>query len=178
MKTKISVLFLLALALFSCNKEKDDTIQIPYFIYETSFETDGTFDASGWTGAGFSASDDTPSEEDNFSLKIEPQWFPQAGLAEYTLTGISGEVFLDLQFYTKSIDWVGEVQVLHVMSNGETENILTEQLEEEEWTFKSFILELDIASEDSLMIKFIAGGTEVATGQVLIDQVKVMHLNP
>ena len=178
MKTRIGVLFMLSILFFSCQKEEEVTIQLPYFIYETSFETNGRFDTDGWTGKGFSASEDTPFPEDAFSLSLETEGFAPSGELERSITGLSGERSLELQFYAKTIFEVGEVQVIRRTPNNFKQVLLTEQISEEDWTYKSYIFEADLDEGDELILQFTTQGGTLDMGIMRLDRVKLYVLNP
>ena len=178
MKTEISIFFLLSLFVFSCQNDDDGIVAGPQMIYQTSFENNDVFDVSGWEGSGFSYASDTPFEGGSFSLQLEPQWLPQEGALERNFTGLEGDLSFDLQFYSKTIDWEGIVQVWKVDAEGNTQPLITQTLNEAEWTAQRITFPSIFTPEEQLFLKFSAGGTEVATGKVLIDLVQFKILNP
>ncbi|MGH1436895.1 MAG: hypothetical protein ACRBG0_20825 [Lewinella sp.] len=171
--TRIILLPLLALLFFSCKKESVDINQTPEaLVYSTSFEDQTTLEQEGWEGL-YTLLEDSPASGGSYSLALEPQWLPGVGEASYvpTLAG-SGNYHID--FWFKTINWDGTFVINKRLSGSdEEENLLTVSLTEEDWTFASHSLALDLAENESLVVYFSAGGTEVVTGKVLVDEFSI-----
>ena len=171
--TRIILLPLLAILFFSCEKEPTDINQIPEaLVYSTSFEDQTTLEQEGWKGL-YTLLEDSSASGGSYCLALEPQWLPSVGEASYVpLLAGSGNYHID--FWFKTVNWDGTfVMNKRLSGSDEEENLLTVSLTEEDWTFASHSFALDLAENESLVVYFSAGGTEVASGKVLVDEFSI-----
>lgn len=164
---------LLAIFLLSCEKESVNPNQnLETLVYTTSFEDQATLEQEGWDG-NYSLFEDSPASGGTYCLALEPQWLPSVGEAFYapTLT-TNGNYRLD--FWFKTINWDGTFFLNKRLAGSDSEeNLLTVSLTEETWTFASHSFVLDLAENETLVVYFSAGGTEVVSGKVLIDELSI-----
>ena len=171
--TRLLLFTLLPLFLFSCEKETVDPNQNPEtLVYSTSFEDQVTLDQEGWEGE-YSLLGDSPTGGGTYSLALEPQWLPSVGEAFYAPT-ITTNGNYRVDFWFKTINWDGTFFInKRLAGNDSEENLLTVSLTEESWTFASHSFALDLAENETLVVYFSAGGTEVVSGQVLVDELSI-----
>lgn len=171
--TRIILLPLLALFLFSCEKESVDPNQNPEtLVYSTSFEDQTALEQEGWQGE-YSLVEDSPTSGGPYCLALEPQWFPSIGQAFYTPT-ITANGNYRIDFWFKTINWDGTFLInKRLVGSDSEENLLTVSLTEEDWTFASHSFSLDLAENETLVVYFSAGGTEVVSGKVLVDELYI-----
>jgi hypothetical protein len=171
--TRLLLFTLLPLFLFSCEKETADPNQpLETLVYSTSFEDQAALDQEGWEGE-YSLQENSPTGDGTYCLALEPQWLPSVGEAFYTPT-LSSNGNYRVDFWFKTINWDGTLFLnKRLAGNDSEENLLTVSLTEESWTFASHSFALDLAENETLVIYFSAGGTEVVSGQVLIDELSI-----
>ncbi len=171
--TRFLLLPLLAILVFSCEEETVDPNQNQEtLVYTTSFEDQATLEQEGWEGI-YSLLEDSPTGGGTYCLALEPQWLPGVGEAFYA-PDITTNGNYRVDFWFKTINWDGTFFInKRLAGNDSEENLLTVSLTEEAWTFASHSFALDLAENESLVVYFSAGGTEVVSGQVLVDELSI-----
>ncbi|WP_367390777.1 hypothetical protein [Lewinella sp. LCG006] len=171
--TRIILLLLLSIQLLSCEKESANPNQNPEtLIYSTSFEDQTTLEEEGWEGV-YTLLEDSPASGGSYCLALEPQWLPGLGEAFYAPT-LSNNSNYRIDFWFKTINWEGTFLINKRLSGSDAEeNLLTISLTEEDWTFASHSFVLELAENETLVVYFSAGGTEVVSGKVLVDELSI-----
>jgi hypothetical protein len=167
------LLFILPLFLFSCEKETADPNQnTETLVYSTSFEDQTALEQEGWEGI-YTLLEDSPASGGSYCLTLEPQWLPSIGEAFYA-PAITTNGNYRIDFWFKTINWDGTFFInKRLVGSDSEENLLTVSLTEEDWTFASNSFALDLAEDETLVVYFSAGGTEVVSGKVLVDEFSI-----
>lgn len=167
--TRIISLLVLSAIFTTCEKDDIGPDQSPeILIYNTSFEDQSSLEEDEWMGTYSLVADASPDGGDS-CLALEPQWLPGVGAATIELNLPALSESYQLSFWSKTINWTGSFSIY--ARSGEEELVLVESsLSAEEWTLSSYEFSLNMLDVESIIITFSAGGTEVATGQVLVDE--------
>ncbi|HEY5370042.1 MAG TPA: hypothetical protein VIJ75_13755 [Hanamia sp.] len=177
MKNLLTTTILLTLlTVVSCKRD----VAIPQkengnLIINSSFENNGQQSFQGWTGSGYSFVNDVPTNGGQWALQLEPEWFPGEGYAETFITGYSGTNTFVLTCDTKTINWTGHIILRTKDINGTITNLQNITFNNSSWNTISLTTTVLLQQTDELIVHLSAGGTEVATGQVLFDNVKLQR---
>ncbi len=105
-----------------------------------------------------------------WSLKLTPGWFPQEGLAETYVTGISESGIFKLTVWMKSLkNWEGSVSI----GLNNTTNVKKASNNSAKWSLVTVLDTLSLKTTDTLFIRLSAGRTESALHTVLFDNVSL-----
>jgi hypothetical protein len=190
MKTMILFLAVMTMFLFSCRKDKN--VDLPSnsdnLIANPSFETiSHQPDYSGWTGTAylfdslghqnFPLVQDAPQGGGLWCVQVEPLWAPQEGFTETMLTGQTGTHNYQLTLWMKTIHWRGLIS-LEQWRNGQLIDDKNLSDTSSLWKRESLVNTMMVLPTDTLKIHFSAGYTEMISGQVRFDNVKLEIINP
>ena len=178
MKTLFTTIGLLTIfAATSCRK---DNAIVPSganenLITDSSFESNGQPSFQGWTGQSktYSFVNDVPTGGGQWSLQLEPCWFPCEGYAETFVTGFNGNYTFKLICDTKAINWTGQIILRKQNQSGTTIDLTKISFNNPAWTTVSLTTNVSLQTTDKLVVHLSAGGTEVANGQVLFDKINL-----
>jgi hypothetical protein len=175
MKTSLiaSILFAI-LSMSGC--KKDNTVPLisndeGNLITNPGFENSGQPSFEGWTGNNFTLVNDIPENGGEWALQLEPAWLPGEGYAEIYIDGQSGNCIFSLTCFTKSNDWPGEIIARKRDKNGTITDLESISFNNPVWTIESMTVNVTLQPTDQLIIHFSAGGTEVASGKILFDNI-------
>jgi hypothetical protein len=190
MKTKTYILIVMIIFVFSCKKDAQvgSTNNAGNLIANSSFETDAHQpDYNGWAGTAYLVDSlgnhnipliqDTPNGGGLWCVQLEPLWMPTEGYTESSVTGQTGTHIYKVTAWIKTINWIGSVS-LEQLRNGQL--IVNKQLTDSSsvWKQISLLDTLTVLSTDILKVHLSAGTTEVLSGKVRFDNVKLENTNP
>lgn len=185
MRNLFIILSFLAFLLTSCEDDSTNPINNnDNLIANLSFETsENKPDYSNWTGnafvydSNFNKIDpivqDAPDGGGKWCVQIEPMWYPEEGYTETSITGQSGTNVYELTGWFKAINWHSTMS-LRQYRNGEliSEKSITDT--SSVWTKLAMIDTLTLNATDIIKVHLSAGSTEIATGKVRFDLVKLV----
>lgn len=188
MKNLIIILSFLALLLISCEDDSTNPINNDdNLIVNPSFETSSNMpDYKHWIGNAFIYDsnfnkidpivEDSPPGGGKWCVQIEPKWYPEEGYTETSITGQVGTNVYELTGWLKTINWHGSMS-LRQYRNGEliSEKEVTDTTST--WKLLSIIDTLTVLATDTLKVHLSAGSTEIATGKVRFDNLKLVKKN-
>lgn len=172
MKTLASVFLVIALiGITACHRDA----AIPplgNLVKNYSFERNGKSSFDGWVGSGYTFVSDVPSDGGQWALQLVPEWFPAEGYAETYITGLSGSHIFKLSCDTKVTNsWTGSLS-LRIKSQSGTNDIASTTFTNANWTIQVLNTNsIMLQPTDTLVVHLSSGSTEVASGQVLFDNV-------
>lgn len=162
------------LFLFNCSSDNEPEAN-NNLILNSTFENSNEFDFQNWTGRNYASNDDTPVNGGNFSLQLEPNWAPDEGFAETVIANLEGAVSLNFDCDTKTINWIGKIIILKEDIDGTRTEISNISFDNSDWQNVSFDINTNLVSTDLLIIHLSAGITEIATGKVLFDNIRITN---
>ena len=179
---KLKTLIVISLLIISC--KKDSSVSSINILVNSSFETNlNQPDYSGWTGTAYIIDtagnifdpivQDAPSGGGLWSLQLEPGWIPSEGYSETHISGLSGTHTIELSAWMKSINWTGSISLEH-WRNGQKIKYKTIADNPSQWKQITLIDTLTLLMTDTITVHLSAGWTEVASGRVLYDLVKLL----
>ena len=171
---KLLIYVLLIATITGCSK--DDKADV--LMSNGSFELNGSFTDDDWLVIGGSSSSDAPTDGGNFSLRLDPQVFPDEGYAEYVISGLTGVQNLTISAYIKAFgDWPSSITVSKLTADNVTTVLATTSSNAAEWTESSVSISSQFEEGDELLIKLSAGTTEtpVSIQYVLFDLITVQQ---
>jgi len=116
---------------------------------------------------------DVPPNGGQWSLQLSPGWIPQEGYARTYVSGQSGVGVYHLSVWIKSINgWRGTVR-LGQWVQGAWINSKGVSTDSALWIQYSLIDTLSVQPNDTIAVHLSAGETELATGDVLFDLVRL-----
>ena len=190
MKTILSILAVMTLFLFSCRKDTqvDSTGHSNNLIANPSFETiHHQPDYSGWTGTAYILDslgnenipliEDAPPGGGSWCVQVAPGWAPWEGFTETMVTGQTGTHNYQLTLWMKTIHWRGLIS-LEQWRNGQLIDDKNLSDTSSLWKRESLVNTMMVLPTDTLKIHFSAGYTEMISGQVRFDNVKLEIINP
>ncbi len=173
-KLLTAIIFLTVLSLASCKKEVAITQnRNSNLIQNSSFENNGQQSFQDWTGSGYSLVNDVPTNGGQWALQLEPEWFPGEGYAETFITGYVGYNTFILNCDTKTINWTGHIKLRKKDINGTVTDLQNITFNNSSWNTISITTSVLLQQTDEFIVHLSAGGTEVATGKVLFDNVNL-----
>ena len=190
MKAKAYILIMMTIFVFSCKKDKPNssTDDAGNLIANSSFETSTHQpDYNGWMGSAHLTDSlgnqyiplvqDAPNGGGLWCVQLEPLWMPTEGYTEISITGQTGTHIYKVTAWIKTINWIGSVS-LEQLRNGQL--IVNKQLTDSSsvWKQISLLDTLTVLSTDILKVHLSAGTTEVLSGKVRFDNVKLENTNP
>ena len=144
----------------------------PTLSNNSNYRIDFWFKTINWEGI-YTLFEDSPASGGSYCLALEPQWLPGLGEAFYAPT-LSNNGNYRIDFWFKTINWEGSFRLNKRLSGSDAEeNLLTIALTNEDWTFASHSFVLELAENETLVVYFSAGGTEVVSGKVLVDELSI-----
>ena len=176
-KFLLPVILIAALNIYGCEKDistprqKDGNL-----IINSSFENDRGSSFEGWTGSNYSLMNDVKAGDGNWSLQLQPEWFPGEGYAETFITGFNGDYKLFFSCDTKTINWTGQLILRLKTKDGELTDLQKITFNNTEWNSVTVTTTVILSNTDELIVHLSAGATEVANGDVLFDNVTLKLL--
>ena len=162
----------LALLLFTQCAENEPSE--PTIVYETSFETISSLTDDGWSGWYTLAAESTVAGGDS-CLLLQPQWLPSTGQIEKVLDLPDAQATYELTFWSKTESWIGEAYIIRRSPDSDTP-LQSIELNTIDWEQQQFLFSPDLAVDEELVILFSAGGTEVASGNVYVDELQLKQM--
>jgi hypothetical protein len=190
MKTKTYILIVMIIFVFSCKKDKPVglTDNAGNLIANSSFET-ATHqpDYNGWMGTDHLIDSlgnqyiplvqDAPNGGGLWCVQLEPLWMPTEGYTEISVTGQAGTYIYKVTAWMKTLNWHGSVS-LEQWRNGQLIDDKKISDTSSVWKQISLLDTLTISSTDILKIHLSAGSTEIVSGKVRFDNVRLEHTSP
>lgn len=172
---RYSIIFALCLiALLSC--KKDSTGPEDIVIISDSFERYGAPSHQGWRVNSdlTSASDDTPTDGGQWSLRLDPGQPPAIGNAVLEIEPSYGDGVYEFSAWVKTS---GEGFIrLGVLSLDQIIDSTTATASDSVWTKLIIVDTLSFASGDEIYLELSAGTSEVANWYALFDLAKLVKL--
>ena len=190
MKTKTYILVVMIIFVFSCKKDKPigSTDNAGNLIANSSFETAAHQpDYNGWAGTVYLVDSlgnqhiplvqDAPNGGGLWCVQIEPLWMPTEGYTESSVTGQTGTHIYKVTAWMRTIHWIGSVSFEQWRNGQQIDN---KQLTDSSsvWKQLSLLDTLTVLSTDILKVHLSAGTTEMLSGKVRFDNVKLELTNP
>ena len=176
----ISVIF----SLIFCSCRKEHPLITPVnahanLILNGSFENSGFPDLSHWYSdqlmTGDSVNHDAPSGGGQWSLHVEPQWFPQEGYREQAIVAGTGTAIYTLSCSMKNFNnWTGTMS-LRLRRAGITAIMGQISSNDSVWTNVSLTDTVTLLPTDSLLVHLSAGSTELVYGWSAFDKVVLIR---
>ena len=170
---RASLLFLLLIALLLTTCEKTEPTE-PSIVYETSFEHLSSLVDEGWSGWFSLAAEGTVNGGDS-CLLLQPQWVPSNGQIEKVISLPDAQATYELTFWSKTENWVGEAYLIRRSPDSNTP-LQSEELNAAEWQQYVLTFSPDLEVDEDLVVLFTAGGTEVVSGNVYVDELTLRQV--
>ncbi len=169
------IIISVVLILVSCDDSPIKSEGNPGYVYlNSSFEVNGKPDTTWWYGSDIGFAEDAPILGGQWSLMLTPGWIPQEGYAESQVTGVAGDYSIRLEAWMKTFKWRGSFS-LRLRRNGELKTLKEISDTNSEWKKFSMNDTLSLAETDTVIVHLSAGTTEVVSGKVFFDLVKLVY---
>ncbi len=176
--SRIALPCLVVLTVCSCKDNSVNTDSIPNLIGNSSFELKGQPSLEGWIIDTTLAkvAHDAPVGGGNWSLGLEPGWYPQDGFAHTYITNHQGSGWYNLGAWMRSTNhWIGSVS-FGKWSGGVLAYAKSITSDSSEWHYVALIDSVPLQPNDSLAVELSAGSTELANGFVFFDLISLQRL--
>lgn len=173
----VKATMLVVLLLVSCNQTPSGPNQPlnSNLIQNPTFEVNGKPSLQTWTADTMLAEivRDAPSGDGIWSLQLVPGWIPREGFAQTYVSGETGTGVYKLTLWMKSINnWRGGAS-FGVWSHNTWVSRKMVTSDSSQWAMVSLLDTLSLTANDSIAVHLSAGATELASGEVLFDEISL-----